>query len=874
MLPVAIDVKHGLRFFLGEHGRWGPTDGFRTARRAFDAMQNPIPTSEAPRQSRSPNPSGTRRWSARHWRALELADAFDGLPEGEDRFSVVRLLDRVGHECGWNRTLIRHLSLLIEYTRPQDWTAGHNPIVWLSQRETAHRLGLSPSQAHRNEDHLFHHEAIAYRDSSNYRRFGRRNGDGHIVEAYGLDLSPVALWIPRLTVLSETIESRRGEWRRLRRLVAAARRRIDAALVSARAEDTLSAAAGELVQDELETLASRDREAMTVEPKQEIHADLERLEARLRSVVEGTEYPAPAPADAPESIHEPVDEPVDETPKTVATATEYDCQGKHKCLPPYDYNTNDSSRKETPVAEGPRKDGVVEAAAARAPQPAPAPAADPPPRAPSDTETAPHRRAPRVSYDTVLAVVPPAIAVRLPAGRRPSWPELTDAVAAAAGAMGISQHAWGAACRTLGRRGATIAGIVIAARHAEGRIASPGGYLRAMTDRGARGELRLAASVHGLLQDRKGTPAMTPTPTPPSAAAASAPEAAGHAVSGAGARSAPIDPSWRRGLFLSTSAYALLRHPDTPAATAPDTAQARRLTRQHLIAELDAGIRENRQFREEMHASRLARLRDARRHSSTINCLVHELPRHPARGGGLRTWLVAVALRFAQPELRARLPRGRPPSVRELIAAVDAAAGAGDYTSPHSALVRWNRRFGRAPAASLFVVAARENCLGWPDRPGVVDPSRRLDDDANRPLHTAFLYEDFPRHFGRKREMAVPSSRDWLRDTLRIMPPQLRRLLPPDRAPTIDDVLLAAEDAASALNVNHFLLEIACGKYSAARELILMAAERDDAIRPWIDRCLVLDRESEEEFRQRKSLPRGDPDRTVVGFRRPGGEEA
>ena len=110
---------------------------------------------------------------------------------------------------------------------------------------------------------------------------------------------------------------------------------------------------------------------------------------------------------------------------------------------------------------------------------------------------------PRVSYDTLLAAVPPPIAALLPAGRRPSWPELTDAAAIAAGNLGISPHAWAAACNALGRQAATIAVIVIAAKRAAGKIDSPGGYLRAMTGRGERGELNLGASVHGLLKHGK-----------------------------------------------------------------------------------------------------------------------------------------------------------------------------------------------------------------------------------------------------------------------------------------------------------------------------------------------------------------------------------
>ncbi len=50
-----------------------------------------------------------------------------------------------------SEALVKHFILLLNWSRPQDWRPGAQPIVWLSVRETAHKLGISTSQVRRNE---------------------------------------------------------------------------------------------------------------------------------------------------------------------------------------------------------------------------------------------------------------------------------------------------------------------------------------------------------------------------------------------------------------------------------------------------------------------------------------------------------------------------------------------------------------------------------------------------------------------------------------------------------------------------------------------------------------------------------------------------
>ena len=198
--------------------------------------------------------AGGRPRRENHYRA-EAAAAYTGLPDGEDRSAIVRALREVGRRAGWNDRLIAHLELLIGYTRPQDWWLGHRPIVYLKVQTAAYKLGISISQIQRNERRLMELGALAFRDSGNFRRSGRRDGDGRLLEAWGLDLSPCAALLPELRRLAEEAAGEREEFLKLKREISALRRRIRAALECAVADSKLTGDAAESLLAELESLA-------------------------------------------------------------------------------------------------------------------------------------------------------------------------------------------------------------------------------------------------------------------------------------------------------------------------------------------------------------------------------------------------------------------------------------------------------------------------------------------------------------------------------------------------------------------------------------------------------------------------------------------
>ena len=83
---------------------------------------------------------------------------------------------------------------------------------------------------------------------------------------------------------------------------------------------------------------------------------------------------------------------------------------------------------------------------------------------------------------------------------KPAWPELVQAAFEVRAGLGISRRTWGNACEVLGRMEATVAVAAIAAKHAQGQVTSPGGYLRAFVTAHREGRLRLDRTLFGLAE--------------------------------------------------------------------------------------------------------------------------------------------------------------------------------------------------------------------------------------------------------------------------------------------------------------------------------------------------------------------------------------
>lgn len=104
------------------------------------------------------------------------------------------------------RKLTHRLALQIH---PTAGLGQGRPIVWPSAALQRDELGLSPAQVKAINRALIDAGLITMKDSPNGKRYGKRDSHKRIVEAYGFDLSPLAV--------------RRAEMGRLRRRATIAR---------------------------------------------------------------------------------------------------------------------------------------------------------------------------------------------------------------------------------------------------------------------------------------------------------------------------------------------------------------------------------------------------------------------------------------------------------------------------------------------------------------------------------------------------------------------------------------------------------------------------------------------------------------------------
>jgi len=139
-------------------------------------------------------PTGFRRLTPGLMNADRAAESFNGLPEGVTAHGqLLAALKAAAPRLGLATRLVHAVDWLFKFTQPQDWSAEGRPMVWPSARLQQEALGLSETQTKRLNRCLIEMGIVTMRDSPNGKRYGRRDGKGHIVEAYGFDLSPLAV---------------------------------------------------------------------------------------------------------------------------------------------------------------------------------------------------------------------------------------------------------------------------------------------------------------------------------------------------------------------------------------------------------------------------------------------------------------------------------------------------------------------------------------------------------------------------------------------------------------------------------------------------------------------------------------------------------
>jgi len=430
---------------------------------------------EAQGESCAPRPTGFRRLTPGLLAADRSAEGFVGLPEGVTvPGQLLAAFKSAAPWLGLSPRLVHAVDWLFRFTQPQDWGSGGRPIVWPSASLQRDALGLSESQVKATNRALIEAGLITMKDSPNGKRYGRRDAQKHIIEAYGFDLSPLATRYAEFVRIGQEARAERADMGRLRRRATIARNGITQILETA-AEYGF---AGEEWQTLLRETRNLTLALRKVEQSGELALGVASLERRQR--------------DARERLERLLAETVPHSFETVET----DPKGPENRPHQYTYKSSSYPEQDTVLASEGCKSDLT------SPEPGPTGTR----QQPQGTEGESSQKSTRTDSGTVMRMSPAELLVLAPRLRSylktpsPAWPEIVEAADWLRSELGVSKPLWGDACVAMGREQAAIAVAIVSAKPAEHFRSTPGGYFHGMVAKAKTGDLNLARTIWGLRQ--------------------------------------------------------------------------------------------------------------------------------------------------------------------------------------------------------------------------------------------------------------------------------------------------------------------------------------------------------------------------------------
>ena len=365
-------------------------------------------------------------------------------------------------------------------TQAQDWEEGRRPIVWASNHFLTEQTGFSLATLRRHVRRLCEVGVIAMKDSPNGKRWGRRDADGVIVEAYGFDLAPLAARAEEFEDLHARLQAARAECAALRNAITVTRRTIRAKIEKA-LESGLRGPWHDL-QETFSALLGRlpSRSAGV--------GGLESFLDRIRTLLASVEQSFEAAFDWPETTDAEC-----RSEHNVNEMTPRSLEDETHILTTNEPNPVNSNRFETKHAAGvARERRTVEPV-------------ESPEQVDLDIAWSTHgrKRGSDIDIPMLMASCPHfAELARSTQGYLRDWNDVHRAAAALRPVVGISEDAWNVANKVLGPAVAAASIALILDKSTNGEVKSPGGYLRGLVERAQVGELHLDRSFYGRLNNQ------------------------------------------------------------------------------------------------------------------------------------------------------------------------------------------------------------------------------------------------------------------------------------------------------------------------------------------------------------------------------------
>lgn len=381
------------------------------------------------------------------------------------RVEALQVAKRAAAALGLKAAKIAMIDKLFGYSPAADWNSKDaNPIVWPSNQILAQQLGLSISTARHHLRGLAAAGLIAHASHPTFQRRGIRDAQGNIVEAFGIDLSPIIMRYDELLEIALAYERDGRERRSLCYHRTQIRREIEAVLAAAQRDGLVGNWQG------FHAWLDRLRETVPGDLKQ-FRGLIEALTS-LRDEVEDAYRGASQPSnlDTAVSISRQVQTTADlpsversRTPSSTATVR----------------HITGAQPGPTSFASGKRRAEVGSAA-----------------RSDQRSELNPADDIGNVSLELVQCACP-ALRKHVPEVFE-TWMALRASGRRLCVAAAINTQVWSEAESYLGPDAAIAALAVTMQRAEDGQVANPGAYLRTLIQRGRKGQLRISRSLFAL----------------------------------------------------------------------------------------------------------------------------------------------------------------------------------------------------------------------------------------------------------------------------------------------------------------------------------------------------------------------------------------
>lgn len=410
--------------------------------------------------NRGRQPTGFRRITPGMLPTDELARRFEKLPDAVRTPSqILAAFKGAARYLGVSTRLRYVIDAFFKFTRPQDWEQGSRPIVWPSAEEQQKELGKSRSQIKAMNRELVEFGLIAIKDSPNGKRYGIRHPQtGTIIEAYGFDLSPLALRYDEFIAVAKAGRQKEQEINKLRRRRTIARKSVtqlvETASDSGVNDPTWTATAADLVEKGAQTVGHKD-----VDPFRSAVDALEEAVVQARSLLQ-----------------------------SLLDETKYHPEGPENRPHQYTYNRTSNPITDTVIAS-------KSSSASRDTE-------DTPASPKTETAHAPHET--HAAAEAELKITPAELIDLAPRLRdyiprpNPDWSDIVDGAAMLRRDLGISTPLWKEACAAMNRYVAAIAVAIVSTKPREHFVTSPGGYFFGMIAKAKAGQLHLNRTLWAL----------------------------------------------------------------------------------------------------------------------------------------------------------------------------------------------------------------------------------------------------------------------------------------------------------------------------------------------------------------------------------------